>query len=77
MLATADVIVLAFAALGVLGPTIALRKLGAALFAAAAAFVSAEQVPKVVNACWRAAAATRANPQKLLVDDLPNLTVKA
>jgi hypothetical protein len=79
LLATADVIVLAFATLGVLGPTIALRKAGAALFAAAATLVSAEQVPKLLTA-WRAAAATPTSPeaeQPLVgLDDLPDLTVK-
>ena len=72
VISTADTVVLAFAALGVLGPTSALRKAGAALFAAAAAFVSAEQIPKLLRSLAARRAATGPEPE-----ELPELTVKA
>ena len=77
VISTADAVVLAFAALGVLGPTPKLRAIGAWLFSAAAALVSAEQIPKAI-ARRRAAAAADDVPATILApDELPELTVKA
>ena len=45
----ADIAVCSFASLGALGPTVQLRAAGAALFSAAALFVSLEQVPKALK----------------------------
>ena len=70
VIATADAVVFAFAAMGAFGPTGALRKLGAGLFAAAAAFVSAENIPKIL--ARRAAAKA-----ELTLAALPELSVKA
>ena len=50
VIATADAVVLSFAALGVLGPTSGLRAAGSVLFAVAAAAVSAEAVKKAAVA---------------------------
>ena len=72
VIATADTIVLFFAALGAFGPTRLLRNIGAALFTAAAAFVSAENVPAMLS---RRADAARVK-EEIALADLPELTVK-
>ena len=48
VIASADAVVLAFAALGALGTTTRLRAIGATGFTTAALLVSAEQVPKLI-----------------------------
>ena len=60
------------AALGAFGPTRLLRNIGAALFTAAAAFVSAENVPAMLS---RRADAARVK-EEIALADLPELTVK-
>ena len=74
MIATADAVVLAFAALGVVGPTPHVRAAGAWLFAASAAFVSAEQLPKLL-AKWRERRAS-SSAASISVEDLPAVSVK-
>jgi hypothetical protein len=90
MISTADAVVLAFAALGALGPTPVLQSAGAALFSVAAAAVSAEAISKAVGR-RRAALATpsavaptdeapstaqgvRARPPKMVEGTAPRVT---
>ena len=73
MILTADAVVLAFSALGAFGPTPLLRSAGAGLFAAAAAFVSAEQIPKILKRRRDSDAAAITPPT---LEDLPDISVK-
>ena len=76
MISSADAIVMAFAFVGACGPTSALRSLGAGLFAAAAAFVSAEAVPKRLAAFRNMVQETRPEDGRPRMDDLPVIAVK-
>lgn len=71
-IATADAFVLSFAALGAFGHNAAARGTGAALFGAAAFFVSAEAIPKALA---RRRAAAPAAPLFRL-EDLPPIGIK-
>ena len=75
MIATADAVVLTFAALAMLGPTAASRSCGAALFSAATASVSAEAASKAVGRRRKASAGSSA-ASSVALEDLPDISIK-